>query len=240
MSKLTELLTNIANAIRSKKGTTEPINAQNFASEIERLKANTLKNLLDYSKSCFNMFNTNRQITDLTDYISFEDTSNVINMDQMFYSCPYLYKIPPLDTSKVTTMRSMFNNCSRLYSVPLLDASNVTFMNSMFINCSKLTNLTLLNIKVNLQVGSGSSWGHLLTLESLIGLCQECVNVNTSRTLTVGTVNLEKLANIYVKLTGEPEEDETLPKLPMVQCESTDEGAMLISEYMKLKNWTLA
>lgn len=38
MATLTELFTNIANAIRSKKGTTEPINAQNFASEIESIE----------------------------------------------------------------------------------------------------------------------------------------------------------------------------------------------------------
>ena len=38
MANLIELLTNIANAIRSKKGTTEPINAQDFATEIESIE----------------------------------------------------------------------------------------------------------------------------------------------------------------------------------------------------------
>ena len=38
MSKLSEFLTNIANAIRNLKGTTEPINAQNFANEINDMK----------------------------------------------------------------------------------------------------------------------------------------------------------------------------------------------------------
>ena len=40
MSKLSEFLTNIANAIRNLKGTTEPINAQNFATEINKLLKN--------------------------------------------------------------------------------------------------------------------------------------------------------------------------------------------------------
>jgi len=35
---LSDLLTSIANAIRSKKGTTDTINAQNFASEIESIQ----------------------------------------------------------------------------------------------------------------------------------------------------------------------------------------------------------
>lgn len=38
MSTLNEYLTSIANAIRKKKGTTAPINAQDFASEIESIE----------------------------------------------------------------------------------------------------------------------------------------------------------------------------------------------------------
>ena len=64
--------------------------------------------------------------------------------------------------------------------------------------------------------------------------------MNSSRTLTVGTANLEKLSTVYVKLTSEEEENSSYPKLPCTVCESTDEGAMLISDYMALKQWTLA
>ena len=47
MANLNEFLTNIANAIRSKKGTTSPINAQNFASEIESIETGSGTELLD-------------------------------------------------------------------------------------------------------------------------------------------------------------------------------------------------
>ena len=240
MSKLSEFLTNIANAIRNKKGTTEPINAQNFASEIEGIKGNTLKNLLDYLKVIDNLFSRMSNIFDLTGYIDYDDTSNVTSMNGTFYYCYNLVELPPLDTRNVTNMTSIVQSCSKLRKICQLNLINVTKADHMFYDCPKLEDVTLLNIKINLQVSSGSSYGHLLTLESLLGLCQECVNVNSSRTLTVGTTNMTKLSNVYVKLTNEPEEDETLPKLPMVQCDSTDEGAMLIKDYMALKSWNLA
>ena len=101
------------------------------------------------------------------------------------------------------------------------------------------------NIKVNLQVGLGTSWGHLLTVDSLLHLCKELINVGESKTLTVGTANLEKLANIYVKtidITDEMRAEDDLidSKLPFEVCESTDDGAMLITSYVTQKNWKLA
>ena len=77
-------------------------------------------------------------------------------------------------------------------------------------------------------------------LDTLLNTIQELVDTGSSKNLTIGSANLEKLANVYVKLTGEAEEDETLPKLPFEVCESTDEGAMLISEYVALKKWSIA
>lgn len=205
-------------------------------------KANTFKKYLDESKSAYHLFYYSH-ISDFTDYISYEDTSNVTNMYQMFcYSKATI--IPPLDSRKVTNFSSMFEGCSNLITISELDfiGVNMDSVGRMFYNCKNLQNLKLLNIqKGDLQVGSGSSWGHLLTLESLLGLCQECIyKFGNHYILTVGTANLEKLANVYVKLTNEPEQTNGLTKRPMAQCESTDEGAMTISEYMTLKNWELA
>lgn len=201
--------------------------------------------------------------TNLTS-VALLNTSNVNTMQSAFYKCSKLTTIPAFDTSKVGMMASTFESCTALTSVPALNTSNVysfygTFngctnlitvnglnmikastVSSMFNKCTNLTNLTLYNIKINLTVGSGTSYGHLLTIESLLNTCQECINVNAARTLTVGSANITKLSSVYVKLTNEPEADSTLPKLPMVQCESTDEGAMLVADYMALKQWSLA
>ena len=186
-------------------------------------------------KNMSKMFNYCTQLTTVPLF----NTSNVVNMSGMFSMCTKLTTVPLFDTSKVVTMYNMFGNCNQLTTVPLFDTSNVGDMGNMFKDCAKLTEVWIKNIKVNLQVGSGTSWGHLLTVDSLVHLCQELVNVGSSRTLTVGSANLTKLASVYVKLTVSEAED-TTGKLPCEVCESTDEGAMLIEDYIALKHWQLA
>jgi hypothetical protein len=108
--------------------------------------------------------------------------------------------------------------------------------------------LEVKNIKSTFQIGSGTSWGHLLTLDSLLNAIKELwIKTGTSTSkLMMGTANIEKLADVYVKLIDITDEmraeDEYIDnKAPFVQCESTDEGAMLITEYVTtVKNWQLA
>ena len=167
---LGDFLKDVADSIRTKTGTTELINAQDFSAKILSISSggNTLKNLLDATKSCYYLFNNYRG-TSVDDLIQPNDTenvttmvdmfrecnnlttikqlstSNVTNMYGMFYNCSKLTTIPQLNTSKVTTMSSMFNGCSSLESIPQLNTSNVTNMYSMFYNCSLLTTVPLYN-----------------------------------------------------------------------------------------------
>ena len=76
------------------------------------------------------------------------NTSNIVNMKQMFANCFALTSLtlsPSFDTSKVTDMNSMFFNCYALTSLDLssFDTSNVTDMGYMFKQCNALTSLTL-------------------------------------------------------------------------------------------------
>lgn len=187
-------------------------------------------------------FKGNTNLKDLTQITTFPPYTN---WKQCFDGC---YRL--IQTSNVllnyapTDCTNCFNNCYSLVSAEL-NLIDCTTAGNIFINCRSLTNLKIFNIKTNLSLGSGqlgnsSSYGTLLTLESLLGCIQECIDTGSARTLTIGSANVNKLADVYVKLTGEAEEDETLPKLPFVQCASTDEGAMTISEYMLLKNWSIA
>ena len=187
------------------------------------------------------------------------DTSNGTNFRSMFLGCAHLTSIPELNTSNGTIFASMFDGCSSLTSIPELDVSNGTNFSRMFASCNKLTSipkldvlngtdfsymfnfctslkdLYLYNIRKAIQIGSGTSWGNLLTVDSLVHTIKELCKVTTSTTLTMGSANKEKIANLYCKVI-----DDTTEKIEMELCESTDEGAMTLEEYAAEKGWTIA
>lgn len=145
---LTSLFTDIAGAIRSKTGDTASIKADDFDTAIEAIPAgggeNTLKKLLDATKSCQYLFSYYNG-TSVGDLISSSDTSNVTTMSSMFSYCSKLATIPLLNTSNVTNMYSMFGQCSKLITIPQLNTSKVTNMSSMFEQCSKLDTIPQLD-----------------------------------------------------------------------------------------------
>ena len=76
------------------------------------------------------------------------NTSNVTNMNYMFYDCSKLTSLDlsGWDTSKVTNgMANVFGRCKSLESLDLSgwDTSNVEYMDTMFHGCSGLTSLDL-------------------------------------------------------------------------------------------------
>ena len=77
--------------------------------------------------------------------IEYLNTSEVTNMNAMFYKCQSLtsLNVSTFNTSSVTDMNSMFNRCSGLTSLDVsgFNTSNVTNMVSMFYRCSGLTSL---------------------------------------------------------------------------------------------------
>ena len=157
---LGNFLTDVADAIRNKKGTTDTILASNFDTEIASIESGVDINDY-YLTSGANYQNINYYIkkiatidtSNLTDipgifegcYNLMElpamNTSKVTNMSYMLRHCRKLTTIPQLNTSKVTNMDSMFSDCSLLITIPQLDTSNVTNMGSMFHSCTSLTTI---------------------------------------------------------------------------------------------------
>ena len=133
--------------------TEHPITSYNniFANLVSIIMDNAAANICNW---------TNRNVTHMSGLfkysryfksISFNnfDTSNVTNMNNMFYRQTELESLTlgdKFDTSKVSDMSYMFDGCSKLTSLDLgdkFDTSNVENMSYMFYNCRMLTSLTL-------------------------------------------------------------------------------------------------
>lgn len=178
------------------------------------------------------------------------DTSQVSDMQGMFDNCRQLINIPMFDTSQVRDMMYMFRYCTELTTIPALDMRRVIRAEDMFEHCRSMTDIHVRNIQTSLTVGSGSStdmysgYGYFLTVSSLTHLIYELRDTGSAKTFGVGHDNINKLANVYVKLVDitdemRAEDDLIDEKLPFIVCESTDEGACLIEDYMSFKNWNL-
>ena len=97
---------------------------------------------------CSNMFNFKTKLTSIVGLENI-DTSNVTDMEYMFYGCKALTELDlsNFNTAKVTNMASMFCGCQALteLDVSKFDTSQVTDMGWMFCGCQALTELDLRN-----------------------------------------------------------------------------------------------
>ena len=106
------------------------------------------------------------------------NTSNVTNMNHMFYSCSNLTSLDlrNFNTSNVTNMGSMFSYCSGLTSLDLSNfvTSKVTDMGYMFSGCSGLTSLTLSNFDTSNVTNMGDMfYGCPNSLEIIMKGCSK-------------------------------------------------------------------
>lgn len=132
--------------------TIENITQDNFQEAIEQIMAETSKikkvvieneivpDSMAYWFYC---------LTNLTEISGIEnlDSSNVTDMNNMFYNCSSLSSINlnNFDTSNVTDMRMMFDGCSNLKTVNLqsFNTEKVTDMLQMFYRCESLESLDI-------------------------------------------------------------------------------------------------
>lgn len=68
------------------------------------------------------------------------DFEGITDMKRMFSECLKLQTIPQIDTSNVVNMERMFYNCG-IQTIPFLDTSKVSNANGMFYYCGKLKTL---------------------------------------------------------------------------------------------------
>lgn len=169
---LTNYLTDVASAIKTKKDDNTPIQASNFDTEIANLPSDNVSEYFNENMNnggnlypatlellkkipaiyfngtnCSKLFSGCKSLTNLD--LSNFDTSNVTTMSEMFSNTQSLTSLDlsNFDTSKVTTMNSMFQSCLNLKDLNLsnFDASKVTNVSLMFLNTGNLTNLSFMN-----------------------------------------------------------------------------------------------
>lgn len=101
---------------------------------------------------------------------SFLNTSNVVNMNEMFFGIKLTsLDLSSFDTSNVTNMSHMFEHCWELTNINLssFDTSNVTDMTSMFDNCFSLESIDVSNFNTsNVEHFSGMFNNTKLTKEN--------------------------------------------------------------------------
>ena len=127
----------------------------------------------------FYVFNNN----DFTNLIFKDvDTSNVTNMNSMFYRCINLTSLDlsGWNTSNVTSMNSMFNSCGNLTYLNLSgwNTSNVNDITSMFNSCGNLTSLDLSGLDISNVTSMGWMFGGCNSLKTIrmIGCSQTTID----------------------------------------------------------------
>ena len=136
------------------------LNATNLSS-VAKISAPVCTTFTNMFSGCTNLVTVVEMVTDAAQYMGgmfhnamklqfgplLSDTSNVLDMGSMFYSCLSLVEVPMgpdlYDTAKVWNFSNMFYNDSRLQYVPLFDTSNATgfqylMMGGMFYGCNNV------------------------------------------------------------------------------------------------------
>ena len=137
------------------------------------------------------MFNNKKEIISIT---SIPDTSNVTNMDNMFYLCSGLASLDlsNFNTSNVTSMKWMFRYCSGLTSLDLssFDTSKVTSsMSSMFDSCKNLTSLNL----------SGWNTSNITDMNYMFQNCSGLTSLDLS---SFDTSKVTSMQNMFYNCSG--------------------------------------
>ena len=145
-------LTNIADSIRAKNGSSDTYNPSQMSTAISNIKTDLNWEQIGYSERPYSIdqsFNYAKTIYDNWDstitncealfkgdnnlvFMPDVDTSNVQNISNMFHSCYSLTKIPSLDTSSVRWFEATFTQCKSLKTIPLIDTSSAKDMINMF------------------------------------------------------------------------------------------------------------
>lgn len=151
-NNLNDFLTDLADAIREKKGTTEPINAQNFADEIRGISTSMWTGHADADGlraigwddediAYFQKHGVNWMAEDDEYHKVPEDNKalyGVINYSNYKNYQDIVVYLPKFDMSAASGS-DMFANFTKMVAMPLLELPNLKTLHLTFYNCRMLT-----------------------------------------------------------------------------------------------------
>lgn len=168
-NNLTNFLTDVANAIKTKSGDSTAIPASQFDTKIANITTGHLDNT-EYAEANDDLDDILEGTTPITIYppdwseIGYEDTPQSIlddfdysknikdnwdntqtNLASKFNNDTTLKYMPLVDTSNATNMQGCFFGCTNLEMIPLLNTSNVTNITSLCQGCSNLKSIALID-----------------------------------------------------------------------------------------------
>ena len=157
-NNLTDFLTDVADAIREKKGTSEPINPQDFSAEIASIEtggngwtghadAEGLR-AIGWTDEDIAYYQENGVDWDEKDdhlHLVSDDNKalyGVLTADNISTYRDRIVYLPKIDISNRTSAYVLFKDCYHLVAIPALDWTNIEILYSTFENCVSLTSVS--------------------------------------------------------------------------------------------------
>ena len=145
-NNLNAVFTDIANAIRDKKGSVNTIKPINMADEILTISSGvSVKDFITIRNAQYLFYDCGSLTSEqLASILKYDDTSGANNMYYMFFSDRNLTFIPLFDTNNVNVMTAMFYGCIKLEKIDIEKLASGTFETQQFAyNCYSLKTLII-------------------------------------------------------------------------------------------------
>ena len=208
---LKDFLTDVADAIRAKKGTTDKINPQDFSAEIASIETSTSKptwtghadaeglraiGWTDEDIAYYQENGVNWNAED-DEYHKVSDDNKalygVLTADNIQTYKDRIVYLPKIDTSVKKSMHQMFGNCYSLVAIPQLDTRNVTNMSDMFYFCCSLVSIPQLDTK------------NVTNMSTMFNSCYSLISIPQLDTQNV--TNMSNMFNSCYSLISIPQLD---------------------------------
>lgn len=182
IDNLNNFLTDIADAIRTKSGSSGLISAEDFDTEIENIPTGG-GDPTDYFNGNFKDSSKNAQAFFKGEYLKSTaelvpiDCTGKTSLSYLFSECQWV-KLPKIiNTSSVTDMTYLFSGCINATSIDLsaIDTTNVKKFGGLFSNCRSVTSLDL--SKINTSALHGNSGEQFY---SVFSNCQSLTSIDIS------------------------------------------------------------